>query len=221
MSMTLLALVGMAVLIPERINVSAGGVSIGLWVVVGAYFLGLRFVFFDQQFAAKQAGQKTKTAVVRGGLLKPLVGYLTSAGLIFIAAPMLARSDKQLAELTGLGHTLFGTAFLPLSTTLPELVAGVTAVRMRAFALVVGNAFGSISFNLLLLAPIDLAYDGSLMAAASPAHVVTCFAAIVVTAIAVMGQLYHVERRISFLEPDALLIIVLVAAAFGLIYYLG
>lgn len=92
---------------------------------------------------------------------------------------------------------------------------------MRAFALVVGNVFGSIAFNLLLLAPIDLAYDGSLMAVASQAHVVTCFAAILVIAITVMGQLYHAEQRISFIEPDALLIIVLVFAAFGLIYYLG
>jgi Ca2+/Na+ antiporter len=92
---------------------------------------------------------------------------------------------------------------------------------MRAFPLIVGNAFGSLAFNLLLLAPMDLVYDGSLMAVASQAHVVTCFAAILVIAIAVMGQLYHAERRISFLEPDALLIIVLVFAAFGLIYYLG
>jgi hypothetical protein len=59
------------------------------------------------------------------------------------------------------------------------------------------------------------------MAAASPAHVVTCFAAILVIAITVMGQLYHTEQRIDFLEPDALLIIALVIAAFGLIYYLG
>lgn len=59
---------------------------------------------------------------------------------------------------------------------------------MRAFALVVGNVFGSIAFNLLLLAPIDLAYDGSLMAVASQAHVVTCFAAILVIAITVMGS---------------------------------
>jgi cation:H+ antiporter len=221
MSMTLLALVGIAVFIPDTINVSVGGVSIGLWFVVGAYFLGLRLVFFDQQFAAKQLDKDAKHVRIGPGLRKPLIGYLISAGLIFVAAPMLARSANQLAELTGLGNTFFGTVFLPVSTTLPELVAGVTALRMRAFPLIVGNAFGSLAFNLLLLAPMDLAYDGSLMAVASQVHVVTCFAAILVIAIAVMGQLYHAERRISFLEPDALLIIVLVFAAFGLIYYLG
>ena len=134
---------------------------------------------------------------------------------------MLARSANQLAELMGVRNTFFGTLFLPLCTTLPELVAGLTAVCMRAFALVVGNAFGSIAFNLLLLAPIDFAYDGSLMAPASQAHVVTCFAAILVIAITVMGQLYHSERRTIFLEPDALLVIALAVAAFGLIHILG
>lgn len=122
---------------------------------------------------------------------------------------------------SGRGQHVFWNALSSLRTTLPELVAGLTAVRMRAFALVVGNAFGTIAFNLLLLAPIDFAYDGSLMAAASAAHVITCFAAILVIAITVMGQLYNSERRIVFLEPDALLIIALVVAAFGLIYYLG
>ena len=221
MSMTLLALVGIAVFVPDRINASVGEVSIGLWIVVGAYFLGLRLVFFDQQFAEKQVSEHVKRLALPSRLLKPLIGYLISAALIFVAAPMLARSANNLADLLGVGNTFFGTLFLPLCTTLPELVAGLTAVRMRAFALVVGNAFGTIAFNLLLLAPLDFAYDGSLMAAASAAHVVTCFAAILVIAITVMGQLYHSERRIVFIEPDALLIITLVVAAFGVIYYLG
>jgi cation:H+ antiporter len=221
MTMTLLALAGIAVFVPDRLNATVGGVGAGLWCIVAAYFLGLRLVFFDQQFAAKQAGQDGRRFALRPGLLKPVIGYFISAVLIFIAAPLLARSANDLAELTGLGNTFFGTVFLPLCTTLPELVAGVTAVRMHAFPLVVGNAFGSMAFNVLLLAPLDLAYDGSLMAAVSQAHVVTCFAAILVTAITVMGQLYHAERRVSFLEPDALLVVVLVFGSFGLIYYLG
>jgi cation:H+ antiporter len=219
MAMTLLALVGIAVAVPERLNPSIGGVDAGVWAVGAAYCLGLRLVFFDQQFAAKQAGEDSRSLGLRPGLLKPVAGYLIAAALIFVAAPILTRSANRVAELTGLGDTFLGTVFLPLSTTLPEFAAGVTALRMRAFPLVVGNAFGSIGFNLLLLVPLDFIYDGSLMAAASPVHVVTCFSAILVIAITIMGQLYHVEQRISFLEPDALLIIVLVFAAFGLIYY--
>jgi cation:H+ antiporter len=221
MSMTLLAIVGISVFIPDRFDVTFCGVGIGLWVVAGAYFLGLRLVFFDLRYAAKQVEKNVTLSSAGKGALRPIIGYAISAGLIMIAGPQLAHASDRLAELTGLGNTFFGTAFLPLCTTLPELVAGITAIRMRAFPLVVGNAFGSIAFNLLLLVPIDMAYDGSLTAAASQTHVVTCFAAILITAIAIMGQLYHGERRIRFLEPDALLIIFLVFASFGLIYYLG
>jgi cation:H+ antiporter len=221
MTVILLALVGIALFISDRLSVTLGGIGIGLWAVVIAYFLGLRLVFFDQQFAAKQTGEADALRASRAGLVEPTLGYLVSAVLIFIAAPLLARSANELADLTGLGNTFFGTAFLPICTTLPELVAGLTAIRMRAFPLIVGNAFGSIAFNLLLLAPLDLAYSGSLMAASSQAHVITCFAAILVIALTVSGQLYHIEQRVSFLEPDAVVIIVLVLAAFGLIYHLG
>jgi hypothetical protein len=96
--------VGIAVFIPDRLNVTIGGVDAGLWAVVAAYYLGLRLIFFDQQFAAKQAGQDVKRIAVRAGLLRPLIGYLISAGLIFIAAPMLARSANEVAELTGLSN---------------------------------------------------------------------------------------------------------------------
>jgi cation:H+ antiporter len=71
------------------------------------------------------------------------------------------------------------------------------------------------------LAPIDIAYDGSLMAAASPVHVVTALRRFSSSRSRSWGNFITPEQRISFLEPDALLIIVLVFAAFGLIYYLG
>jgi cation:H+ antiporter len=220
MSMTLLAIAGMAVFLPERLNATFGGIGVGLWAAVGAYFLGLRLVYLDQRMAARQAGLDAKPPDARSLLLKGVAGYAMAAGVILLAGPVVAHSANRLAELSGLGNTFFGTVFVPLCTTLPELVVGITAVRMRAFPLAVSNAFGSIAFNVILLAPVDLAFDGSLMGVASQTHVVTCFAAILITAIAVMGQLYHAERRIHFVEPDAMLILALIACALIVIYHL-
>ena len=36
-----------------------------------------------------------------------------------------------------------------------------------------------------------------------------------------MGQLYRAERRIHFIEPDALLVVVLVVAAQAMMFFLG
>ena len=71
-----------------------------------------------------------------------------------------------------------------------------------------------------LLAPLDLAFPGSLLSSVAPTHVLTALAAILVTAVAVLGQLYNVEKRIKFIEPDALLVIVLVIASLAMIFYL-
>lgn len=87
--------------------------------------------------------------------------------------------------------------------------------------LAIGNIFGSNAFNMILFAPLDLLHEGSLFAAVSPTHVITCLATIVATSIAVMGQLYQVERRRPIIEPDAWLMIGVVSGAFYLVYRLS
>jgi hypothetical protein len=67
---------------------------------------------------------------------------------------------------------------------------------------------------------LDLVSAEPLMASVSVNHAVTCFAAILVTSVAVMGQLYQVERRRWLIEPDALAVVLLVVGALGLLYYL-
>jgi cation:H+ antiporter len=132
----------------------------------------------------------------------------------------MAAAADELAELTGLGGTFTGTTLVALCTSLPELVATVTAVRMGAFDLAVGNIFGSNAFNMVLLFPLDVAHPGALLADVSANHAVTAIATVIVTGISILGQLYQVEKRIRFIEPDALLVVVLVVSALVGLYYL-
>jgi cation:H+ antiporter len=138
--------------------------------------------------------------------------------VICVAGPRLAEAAGKIAELSGLGSSFVGTTFVALSTSLPELVASITAVRMGAFDLIIGNIFGSNAFNMVLFVPLDAAYPGSLFAAANPSHVISVLAVIVCTAVVILGQLYGPDRRRRFLEPDAWLVILLVCGAIGLVY---
>ena len=140
-------------------------------------------------------------------LPKAILGYIAGATTIVVTAPYMAEAAGELADLTGLGGTFFGTTMVALCTSLPELVATVVSVRMGAFDLALGNIFGSNTFNMILLVPLDIASSGSLMAGVSQTHALTAFATILVTAVAVMGQLYHVEKRKRFVEPDAVTVI--------------
>lgn len=222
MSIALTALVG--VWIVMAFDFTIVGVGIGSVTVLIAYVLGFRLVYYDQQMAAKQTGGQAEPVLVPAGRLtlrQAVAGYVVAAAVIFIAGPFLANAAGRLAELTGLGDTFVGTTLVALSTSLPELATTLTALRGGAFDLALGNIFGSNCFNMMLVVPVDMAYPGALLGAAAKTHMITCLATILVTSVAVLGQLYRIEQRLRFVEPDALLVILLVLASLLAVYYIG
>ena len=114
-----------------------------------------------------------------------------------------------------------GTTLVALSTSLPELVASLTALRLGAYDLAIGNVFGSNSFNIAMLAVLDVVQAGPLLNVIAPVHAITGLAVKTVTAVAVTGQLYRVEARVRFIEPDAFLVIGLVLGAMFVVYWMG
>jgi cation:H+ antiporter len=221
MSISLTTLAAISIFLGEQLaRATTLRLNVGSWAILIAYVLGVRLVFYDQRFAAQQLGKHEAVIVPAGGMTLPwaVAGFVLSAVVILMSGPFLARAADQIAESSGLGRTFMGTTFVALSTSLPELVASLTAVRMGAFDLALGNIFGSNSFNMLLLCVLDLFNPGSLYAAIAPAHALTGMATILVTAIAVMAQLYQAEKRVRLVEPDALLLIVLIVGALVLLY---
>jgi cation:H+ antiporter len=200
------------------IGLSPGTIAVGL-----GYVLGTRLVYLDQRIAIRtslEEGHKESLAGEGMGLGKALLGFAACAAVIFVAGPYLAAAAGELAEQSGLGDTFVGTTLVALSTSLPELVSMLAALRIGAVDLAIGNVFGSNAFNMTLLVPLDLIQPGSLLAVVSSQHAITCIAAVLATQIAIMGQLYQVESRTRVIEPDAWLVIAVVAASLGLIYYL-
>jgi cation:H+ antiporter len=206
------------------IDFTMAGVGPGPIVIVLAYALGSRLVYFDQRVQLGSAAGATASVLggdaVTPSLRRAIGGYLVAALAIFIAAPFLASAAEGLAAVTGLGGTFVGTTLVALSTSTPEAVTTFVAVRARAFDLAVGNIFGSNTFNMIILLPADAFFDGSILAAADPAHAVTATCVILVTTVAMLGILYRAERRYLLIEPDALVVIVLVLVSLGLVYHL-
>lgn len=221
MSILLTAICLLFLLAPFEFTLA--GVGPGPIAVAVAYVLGLRLVYFDQQLAMEKlkVGEAAVGDIKAISINRAVVGYAASALAILLAAPLLASAAEGLAEATGLGGTFIGTTLVAISTSMPELVTTWAAVRSGAFDLAVGNIFGSNTFNMVILLPADGFFQGSLLAAASPTHAVTATCVILVTAVATLGLLYRPERRYWLIEPDAALVIVLVIASLGLVYYLG
>lgn len=221
MSISVTTLTGMAIFLEPRFNQFAiGEIGLGPLAIGIAYILGIRLVYFDQKLSLSKQ-EKDSVTTKQSTALKAFSGYLVAALFILLAAPYLASSGGEIADLTGLGKTFIGTTLIAFSTSLPELVSTLSAVRRGSYDLALGNIFGSNTFNMLLLLPLDLVYKGSLLSAVNPIHIFTCFATILITSIAIMGQLYQVEKRTRFIEPDAFVVILLVALTNFILYVLS
>lgn len=230
LSIALTALAGMAILTTPRLpGFSFLDIGIWSWGILVAYLLGVRMIFLDQRISARaaadpfEAGNSDQGGInsFQPSLWKPAASFSAATLVLVLAGPRLAHAAGQLADLSGLGKTFVGTTLVALSTSLPELVASITALRMKSFDLVIGNVFGSNAFNMILFLPLDAVHPGSLFADISPSHAVTSFAVIIATTIAILGQLYHVENRRRMVDPDALLMLLILGGAIFLVYLLS
>lgn len=226
MAIALTGLAGLGILTASKLQAPAVlGIGVWSWAIFVAYGFGVRMVFLDQRISASAARESPCTAPEDHDPLppwwKPVSKFVLAAIMLCVTGPRLAETAGQFADLSGWGKTFVGTTLVALCTSLPELVASITALRMKAFDLAIGNVFGSNTFNMILFVPLDAAFPGPLFAALSPSHGVTALAVIVATAIAVLGQLYHVEPRRRLIEPDALLMIVILVAALWIVSQLS
>jgi len=77
--------------------------------------------------------------------------------LVLFGGVRLAYSGDMIAEKTGIGRAWIGLVIISFATTLPELVTSVSSICLvKEPDLAVGNCFGSMAFNLLLVTFIDL-----------------------------------------------------------------
>jgi cation:H+ antiporter len=145
--------------------------------------------------------------------------YGVNSLLTIGAATYLPRIGESIAEVTGLGQTFVGNIFIALSTSLPEVVVSITALRIGAVDMAFGNIFGSNLFNIVILAIDDFFYTkGPILSHVSANHLVTSSAAIAMTAIAAIALTYRASKKWLFFAWDSLAIFAVYVFALLILY---
>jgi cation:H+ antiporter len=210
-AIALTALATLGVLTPP--GVALGWVGIDTLAIAVAYVAAVAWMrrsptgrFGDGDVLPVPTGW---TRPERGDLRPVVMRFALATGIIFVSAPVLAYSAKEIAAISGVGQTFVGTALLALSTSMPELVASIAAVRIGAHDLAVGNLFGSNAVNMAILVVSDVAYrPGPLLTAVDPSQAVAAIGAILLMALALAALVHGTETRVRRLEPDAILLLV-------------
>jgi cation:H+ antiporter len=170
---------------------------------------------------APEVPARERTRAEPGERRRAAGGFALAAAGLLLAAPLFAWSSHELALRSGLGDTFVGTWLVGLSTSLPELVASLAAVRRGAFDLAVGNLFGSNALNMALFLPLDLARGGSVFRGLDVAHAASALLAVLLMALGLAAILYRAKRRFRMVEPDSALVLIAYLLGLWLLYQHG
>lgn len=128
-----------------------------------------------------------------------LLRLLGLAVVVAVSGWVIGRAGISIAELTGLSGTVVGTAMTSITTSLPELVTAIAAVRTGALTLAVGGIIGGNSFDVLFVAVADVVYQrGSVYEAMTQTDLFVVGWAMLLTGVLGAGLIRRQRRYIGF-----------------------
>ena len=146
------------------------------------------------------------------------VKFIGSAAVIVIAAQFLAKYGDALAIRTRLGGMFVGVLLMAGATSLPEVLTSISAVQQQSPGIAAGNLLGSNSFNMLLLAVIDLLHRHQrLLRKAARRHALSGSLAILMIVLVLFFMLADIDIKLGWVGLDSLIIILVYIIAVRLI----
>lgn len=216
-------MIGLAVFfILADIDLKAGWVGVDSLILILVYIGGIRLIQNNPLAGDRQPYQTSELPAGTPSLRRALTGCGLAGGALVVVTPLMVDSSVQIAEITGLGTSFIGTTLVALVTSLPELVTTIAAVRYGAEDMAVGNLFGSNLFNMAALGLTDFFFlGGRFLGVVNPLFVLVGLLGLIMTGLGLIGNLARLERRIGFIEVDALLLILVYVGGLWFLYSRG
>jgi cation:H+ antiporter len=173
--------------------------GVGLYspVLLGLYLLALRSVFAHEQANRPSGAGAALERPSREAVLRQWRRFALAALAVLAAGSWLPALADALSQSLGLSRSFVGTVFMALVTTLPEMAVTVSALRLGALDMAIGNLLGSNLFNVTILAIDDLFYrHRPLLADAAPVHAGTAVAGVMMTGLVMIGLVMRPRGRV-------------------------
>lgn len=164
-------------------------------VLLALYLVAMRTVFaYERDHAALET---VELDAALPALRAAVIRFAVAACVVAGAGIWLPFVATDLANAMGWNKSFVGSLFVALATSMPELAVTLSALRMGALDMAIGNLLGSNLFNVAIIAVDDMFYrPAALLASASPLHAVTAGSAITMTGLAMVGLFFKPTGRI-------------------------
>ena len=196
-AIVLIAIAGATILGGETFEgIKLAWIGVPSIIILILYLVAIRQIFrFEMRHPAPPEAPLAKYANLS---LKKVYFRFALAALAVIGAGIWAAFiGDEIAAATGWGTTFVGSLFLAISTSMPELVVTIAALRLGATDMAVADILGSNMFNIAIIFAADLFYrGGSVLSSVSDAHLITAALAVVATLLVIIGLRFRRRRKL-------------------------
>ena len=212
LSIILMGIVCSSLILRSQLNGSLGVFGFGLdsLALLAVYILGLRLIFsYEKKSPSMSPSEKESSPLDRGiSLRSSLIKFLICfVGIVFLGI-WLAAIGKELVTTMGWSESLVGTSFLALSTSLPELIVAISALKF-SIDMAIGDILGSNFFDIMIIPLCDaLLREKEFLGQISSQHLFTLMLSVILTAIVLVGLIYRSKKAFLKLGWDAIAMIV-------------
>ena len=212
----LVSVAGMGLIASPRLP-ALGWVGLPSLFLLAIYMAGTRVLLALEQRRLPAAATEPRA----GDLTLADAARRYAAAAIFVVAGALALPSlaADIADDLGVGQALVGSVLVAATTSLPEIVVSLAAVRLGALDLGIANVLGSNLFNLALLGLDDVFYrKGPLLTAVAPAHLVSVLGVTLMYAVFLVGVTQQVATKRFRVGWDTAAIGVVYVMTMSLVY---
>jgi cation:H+ antiporter len=203
----------------ERVSgLALGWLGIPSIVILAVYLLGMWWMFRyergQQLLVASTSSPKYEEFTTRTVYIR----FALAAVAVIAAGIWLSFIGDEISETTGWSATFVGSLFLAITTSMPELVVTMSALRLGAVDMAVADILGSNMFNIAIIAPVDLSYtQGPILSLASSSHLITAALVALMNILVIAGLRFRQRHKVfgvlSWYAPALIVIYVLGAYA--------
>ncbi len=181
-------------------GLSLGWVGIPSLIIIVVYLVGARQIFrFEQKRqlpSLPAASLQYKDIPTRTVYLR----FALAAIAIIGAGIWLSFIGDEIAETTGWGASFVGSLFLAVTTSMPELVVAIAALRLGAIDMAVADILGANMLDMVVITWADLFYTrGPILSQprflVSDAHLTTALVSIVMSLLVIVGLRFRLRRK--------------------------
>jgi len=227
------AFIGIVLIVIASIGIIAGewlsgisllGVGIASILVFIVYVFGIRKVFYNEQRIKTDASQPTQTLRYEDTGKKEVYIKFALASLAIIGSGIwLAFIGEEISTAYNLSNSFVGSLFLAITTSLPELVVAITAIRIGAIDMAIADILGANMLNMVNIFSSDIFYrQGVILSSVSKDHLIAAAGVLVAVVLVIIGIRFRQPRKtFKFISWYSIALIAIYLSVSYLIYSVG